>query len=90
MHGPNDYRLQGRTMTSLDPVCRELLGAIGGALDVGDSPRDPLEAAAWQERALDRARIVSALLETLLAYEEDQTGRARLIARELHKVSSER
>jgi len=55
-------------MTSLDPVCRELLGAIGGALDVGDSPRDPLEAAAWQERALDRAQIVSALLETLLAY----------------------
>lgn len=27
-------------MTLLDPVCRELLGAIGAALDVGDRPKD--------------------------------------------------
>ncbi len=74
----------------LDPVCRDLLGAIGAALDVGDRPKDPLEAVAWQDRALDRARMVSALLETLLAYEEDQTGRARLIARELRQAISER
>jgi hypothetical protein len=77
-------------MTLLDPVCRELLDAIGAALDVGDRPKDPLQAAAWQDQAVDRARLVSALIETLLAYEEEQTGRARLIARELRQVTSER
>jgi hypothetical protein len=77
-------------MTLLDPVCRELLDAIGAALDVGDRPKDPLQAAAWQDQAVDRARLVSALIENLLDYEEEQTGRARLIARELRQVTSER
>jgi hypothetical protein len=74
-------------MTLLDPVCRELLDAIGATLDVGDAPKDPLQAAAWQEHGLDRARLVSALIETLLAYDEDQIGRAHLIARELRQVT---
>jgi hypothetical protein len=79
---------EGCTMTLLDPVCRELLGAIGAALDVGDRLKHPPQATAWQEQSLDRARMVSALIETLLAYDENQTGRARLIARELRQVTS--
>jgi hypothetical protein len=43
-----------------------------------------------RDQAVDRARLVSALIETLLAYEENQTGRAYLIARELRQVTSER
>jgi hypothetical protein len=31
---------EGCTMTLLDPVCRELLDAIGAALAVGDRPKD--------------------------------------------------
>jgi hypothetical protein len=75
-------------MALLDPVSRELLQAIGAALDVGDAPRDPLQAAAWQHQALGRARLVSALIEILLAYDEKRTGRARLIARELRQHTS--
>jgi hypothetical protein len=77
-------------MTLLDPVCRELLGAIKASLDVGDQPKDPLQAAAWRDQALDRAWMVSGLIETLLAYEHDQTGRARLIAQELRQVTSQK
>jgi hypothetical protein len=34
--------------------------------------------------------MVSALIETLLAYDQDQTGRARLIARELRQATGQR
>jgi hypothetical protein len=81
---------EGCTMTLLDPVCRELLDAIGAALDVGDRPKDPQQALAWQDQGLDRARMVSALIETLLAYDQDQTGRARLITRELRQATRQR
>jgi hypothetical protein len=77
-------------MTLLDPVCRELLDVIGAALDVGDRPKDLLQATAWQDQALERARLVSALIETLLAYKDDQTGRARLIAGELRQIIDKR
>jgi len=53
------------------------------------SPRIRFAPPLGRTRRSDRARLVSALIETLLAYEEDQTVRARLIAGELRQVTGQ-
>jgi hypothetical protein len=71
---------------TLDPACRELLAAIGAALDLEPKPQTQAEVGPWLNRLRDRAAVVRMVCETVLASEHQQTERARRFAAELRQL----
>jgi hypothetical protein len=71
---------------TLDPACRELLAAIGAALDLEPKPRAHADLGPWLNRLRDRAAVVRMICETVLASEHQQAERARQFAGELRQL----
>jgi hypothetical protein len=71
---------------TLDPAGRELLAAIGAALDVEPKPRTQAEVGPWMNRLRDRAAVIRRVCETVLASETRQADRARRYAAELRQL----
>jgi hypothetical protein len=75
-------------VTDLDPASRELLQAIAAMLEVRSKPQTAEQVPDYWQRMSDRAAIVRTACTVLLEHGDNQTDRARVLARELRLIAA--
>ena len=76
-------------MTALDPAARDLLAAIGAALDVQPKPMTRDQLGHYLAQVADRAAVVRVACAVLLVPEHRQTENAQAVAAELQRLADQ-